>query len=230
MQHRDEYVRYTKKKINNFKWLMQWQGRQIACHRPYMSPDLMNYFRWLHLRRNARIFVPLCGKSKDMQWLAQQVESVIGVELSPIACRDFFAEMNVKPRITRKKNFIHYKHGKIELLCGDFFKLKPTDLPTINTIYDCRALVALPPTIRQAYVRHLLDFCDKPVKIFLIGFNSTDQIKGPPFSVSDDEIKHLFGAGYKVQIIKDKPLTKIPKHLAARGFQQITSKIYIISV
>ncbi len=53
-----------RKKINNFKWLMQWRGRQIAYHRPYMSLDLMNYFRWLHLRRNARIFVPCVGKAK----------------------------------------------------------------------------------------------------------------------------------------------------------------------
>lgn len=219
-----------RKKINNFKWLMRWQGGQIACHREYISPNLLSHFHCLHLRPSARVLVPLCGKSKDMQWLAKQVNSVIGVELSPLACRDFFAEMNITPRITQEKNFIRYKHDNIELLCGDFFKLRMADLPPINAIYDSRALIALPPAMRQAYVRHLLDCCGTSLKILLIGFNSTNQIKGPPFSVSNEEIKFLFGKDFKIQILKQAPLTEIPKHLSAKGFTEIISTVYIIFV
>lgn len=213
---------------------MQWQNGQISCHREVVSPDLINHFHYLHLQPGARVLAPLCGKSEDIKWLAAQGHPVIGVELSPIACRDFFAEMSITPRITQLKNFIHYKHNNIELLCGDIFKLKMTDLPPIDAIYDCRALIALPAAIRQQYVHHLLACCSKSVQILLMGFYSPSQIrgqiKGPPFSISDDEINRLFGINFKVKILQQTSLTEIPKHLANRDFQEIMIKIYLISM
>ena len=38
------------------------------------------------------VLVPLCGKSLDMIWLAQQGHRVIGVELSDVAVESFFSE------------------------------------------------------------------------------------------------------------------------------------------
>lgn len=220
---------WLRKKIDNLRWLMQWQTRQMSCHREYVSPDLIHYFHYLQLQPGARVLVPLCGKSKDMSWLAEQGYPIIGVELSPIACEDFFSEMNVAPRITRQKHFIHYRHNHIELFCGDFFKLAPADLPPIDAIYDCRALVALPPIVRPQYVRHLLACSRKAVKILLMGFHSISNIKGPPFPVSDNEMNHLFGVPLKVQTLKYAPLTEIPERLTEKGFQEIMTSVYLIS-
>jgi thiopurine S-methyltransferase len=220
---------WLRKKIENLGWLMRWQAHQIHCHRENVSPELINYLHHLHLQPGARILVPLCGKSKDMQWLAEQGYPIVGVELSPIACRNFFDEINIIPHITRQKNFIRFQYNNIELLCGDFFKLTSSDLPPIDAIYDCRALIALPVTIRRQYVLNLLACCEKIVKILLIGFNSTSNIKGPPFSISDDEINHLFGLNFNVQILNRETLTEIPKHLSERGFEEVINNIYLIS-
>lgn len=51
----------------------------------------------LDLAQGSRVFVPLCGKSLDMIWLAQQGHEVIGVELSPVAVEDFFRENGLNP-------------------------------------------------------------------------------------------------------------------------------------
>jgi Thiopurine S-methyltransferase (TPMT) len=56
-----------------------------------------------------------------MYWLANEGFRVIGVELSPIACNEFFAEMNTSPQITHLSKFTSYKHNNIELLCGKEF-------------------------------------------------------------------------------------------------------------
>ena len=39
-----------------------------------------------------RVLVPLCGKTPDLVWLAKRGHEVVGVELSDIAIREFFAE------------------------------------------------------------------------------------------------------------------------------------------
>lgn len=215
--------------ISNAKWLMKWRSNKIHCHREYVLPDLISYFHCLHLQPGSRILVPLCGKSKDMQWLAEQGYSILGVDLSLVACRNFFAEMNRVPDITRHKNFICLQYNNIELLCGDFFKLKAIDLPILEAVYDCGALVALPLNLRQQYIRHLLVCAGSNPKILLMGFDSSDNIEGPPFSVNHSEICHLFGTNYQVKTIKYELLDKIPKHLVTRGFQEIKTGIYLIT-
>ena len=43
-------------------------------------------------RKNLRIFVPMCGKSVDLRWLADNGHTVVGVEMAGIAVKSFFEE------------------------------------------------------------------------------------------------------------------------------------------
>ena len=43
-------------------------------------------------RKNLRIFLPLCGKSVDMLWLADEGHTVVGVEMIEKAVKEFFTE------------------------------------------------------------------------------------------------------------------------------------------
>ena len=45
----------------------------------------------------------------------------------------------------------------IELLVGDFFALTAADLAGVAGVYDRAALVALPPKMREDYVRLLAE-------------------------------------------------------------------------
>ena len=67
-------------------WHEKWQSNQIGFNQPKPNQLLLQYFDTLNLRPGNKVFVPLCGKSIDMVWLASQGYEVLGVELSPIAC------------------------------------------------------------------------------------------------------------------------------------------------
>jgi hypothetical protein len=51
-------------------WLNKWQSKDIAFHEQNINLDLIAYIQTLNLHPGDYIFVPLCGKAKDMIWLA----------------------------------------------------------------------------------------------------------------------------------------------------------------
>lgn len=67
----------------------KWAENQIGFHLPDVNPLLKMFWQKLGSSRQDNVLVPLCGKSEDLIWLAQQHDEVIGVELSQIAVRSF---------------------------------------------------------------------------------------------------------------------------------------------
>jgi thiopurine S-methyltransferase len=64
-------------------WHNRWQSQNIkGFHLPTPNPLLVRHFPALGLPKGARVFVPLCGKSVDLPWLASQGYRVAGAELS----------------------------------------------------------------------------------------------------------------------------------------------------
>jgi thiopurine S-methyltransferase len=70
-----------------------WRDSDTDFHQQAVNQLLTRFWQRPQHGRGSRVFVPLCGKSLDMIWLAQRGYEVIGVELSPIAVRAFFLEL-----------------------------------------------------------------------------------------------------------------------------------------
>lgn len=210
-------------------WLNKWQVSDIAFHESYVNPHLINSFHFLKLPRDAQVLVPLCGKTRDMLWLADQGYQVTGIELSPIACQDFFAEMGVAPTISQENKITKYQHKNITLICGDLFEVTQADLPVIQAIFDCKAMVALPEEMRKKYINQLKKCCGNAFQVFLIAITSPDQAKGPPFSVSSEEIKSLYGDPFAVNVITSARMQDVPERLQKKGYQEITETLYVVS-
>jgi len=154
---------------DNPLWLQLWRDRQSGeFHQVSFNKYLTRFWPSLNIPRGSRIFVPLCGKSLDMLWLAEQGYQVIGVELSPIAVKAFFKENHLKPVKRRLPGFTLWRHGNISILCGDYFSLSQTQLGQIDTVYDRAALTALPEDIRPLYVDHLHTIVSTTTNIFLL--------------------------------------------------------------
>lgn len=68
----------------------KWESNQIGFHLPEVNPYLQRHWSQLTLPTQARVLVPLCGKSLDLLWLAGRGHPVLGVELSQKAIEDFF--------------------------------------------------------------------------------------------------------------------------------------------
>ena len=105
------------------KWLKLWQEDDIPFHKEEIHPSLTSYFLDLKFPQAAKILVPLCGKSRDMKYLADRGYQVIGVEISDIAAKSFFKEHHLDFSRHEEHNFTVYKHRNISIYRGDFFNL-----------------------------------------------------------------------------------------------------------
>ncbi len=86
-------------------WLERWQLNQIGFHNQQTNRHLKQNWSLLNQPTGSVIFVPFCGKSKDMLWLRDQGHQVIGVELSPLAVEVFFDENQLPVVIVQQDKF-----------------------------------------------------------------------------------------------------------------------------
>lgn len=176
--------------MNSDFWLKKWEEGEIRFHQSKYHPALEKFASKF---TEGTVLVPLCGKSLDMLFLSSIGHSVIGVELSPIACRDFFLENGIQFTEKSIKDFILFESDDITLWCGDFFNLPQDVWDKVTGAYDRAALVALPEELRQKYAAEFTRRKKKHLEILLVSFEYPQgTIQGPPFSVPEDEIRSIY--------------------------------------
>lgn len=208
-------------------WLERWAHQQIGFHQPEGHPALAAHWDALDLAYDARVLVPLSGKSVDMTWLAARGHDVTGVELSERAARDFFEQRDLVPDRARAGAFDRHAAGGIEILVGDFFDLSAAALATYDAVYDRAALIALPPATRQRYAEHLLAGLHADTRLLLITLDYDQRLMdGPPFAVSDDEIQTLFGDSCRITCLDEHRGPPDGAHLRAQGVDEVAERTY----
>ena len=182
-------------------WIKCWKEGRIDFHLKEYHEKLLKYFPQLNVKAGERVLVPLCGKTRDMEWLSAQGLEVHGVEFYEEAVKAYFIENKIElPEPKEKDGFKEYESQNIRIYCGDFFKFKNDG--EYDYIYDKGGLVALPLEMRERYVEKIKSHLKKGGRYFLIGFEYDEgELVGPPFSVSEGEIKQFFGEGYKIQVL-----------------------------
>ena len=174
-------------------WHARWQTGQIGFHQNEINPYLVRYWTSLQLEPQSRVFVPLCGKTLDMIWLLDQGHTVIGNEISQLAVEAFFRENRLTPAIRQQAAYTSWSCDRMEILCGDFFDLVPTDIGRIDAIYDRAALIALPPGQRARYVTRITQLLKPQTPCLLVTLDyEQGKMSGPPFAVSADEVRRLY--------------------------------------
>ena len=210
-------------------WHQRWQNAQIGFHLDEVNPYLMQYWPQLVIAKGSRVLVPLCGKSLDLLWLAQQGYEVIGVEISPLAVAAFFSEAGITPHRHRGRAHEIWQGGGISLFCGDFFALLAEDIGPIDAIYDRASLIALPARMRQGYVEQLTRLCPAPVQSLLITlFYEQSQMDGPPFAVSPEEVQELFSPLFEVSEIARLDILQQNPRFRERGLEWFEEHIYLL--
>jgi len=190
-------------------WQRRWARNEIGFHLNEVNPYLRRHWPGLRLAGGTRVLVPLCGKSLDMGWLAQQGFAVLGVELSERAVEAFFVEQGLAADVSTEGAFKVYRAGALEIRCGDFFALSPGDVAGCQALYDRAALIALPTAMREQYVEHLRKIVAAGCKGLLISLDyEQEQMSGPPFAVSDAEIRASLGAHWHVELLERSDVLK----------------------
>lgn len=195
-------------------WQSRWKKGKIGFHMPDGYPGLKKYWGSLNLKPHPTVLVPLCGKTIDLAHLAQLGATVVGVEISERAILEFFNEQNLSFETDTFADFTIRKSENIELWEGDFFKFPTHKHPSFDLIYDKAALVALPPKMRKRYGKKLSALSSDATSILLHHFiYSQEQMSGPPFSVSVQEVEVLFSNQFRIQLLYEYtiPAEKFPQ-------------------
>lgn len=203
-------------------WCSRWKEGRIGWHEPDGNASLRRW--WPRMPAGARVLVPLCGKSLDLVWLAQQGHEVTGVELSELAVRAFFTEQRLSARIERRAGFDVYLADQmpIALWCGDFFDFMETGF---DAHYDRGALVALPPDLRPAYVAHLRGRLKADAARLVLTLEYDQALApGPPFSVPAAEVAGYFPDLERVSV-HDDPASAPPK-LREAGIESFVETVW----
>ena len=209
-------------------WHQRWEANQIGFHEGQVNGYLASHYADLNVAPGQTVFVPLCGKSVDLRWLADQGGHVLGVELSPIAVESFFAEHGLKPRTREEGAFTIWEHGPIRLLCGDFFALAPEHVAGVHVVYDRAALIAWPPGRRVDYISHLSRLIPGARRTLLVTVEYLqDQMQGPPFSVPEQEVHSLFG-GARIERLGAQDILDDNPRFREKGLTRLLECAYLI--
>lgn len=214
---------------SNF-WHERWQRGETGWHLPHVHPLLEQSWLRLAIPRGARVLLPLCGKSEDMAWLADQGYRVVGVELSASAVEDFFAEHDSTPDIAAAGAFRRFSSGTIEILCGDFFRLDAELLGGVDAVYDRGALVAMPPAMREQYVDQLRAVTPTALPGLLITLDyAQEQMDGPPFAVSEADVDRYFGATHTIDLFTSADALDDSPRFRERGVTRMTENAFALN-
>ena len=223
-------------------WQKRWQEGRIGFNQSAVNPLLTEYIDHLDLAAGNRVFVPLCGKSIDMVWLATQGYDVVGVELVKTAVQEFFAEQNIEPTVYQQADnpAIRYYQGQlsgqtITLWVADIFALTFEDVGSIDAVYDKAALIALPADMRVKYseqVRKLssvtskVDGANNKITPQLLLTLNYDQRKknGPPFSINGEQLEQYYSAHYQIS-----ELASVPSSIGSAPDITVTEQVWLLS-
>lgn len=182
-------------------WQSRWRENRTGFHEGRPNEKLLRHFHLLDLGEGDTVFVPLCGKAVDLDWLVSQKFRVIGIEFHQQAVAEVFARQNLVPEVVQDGPHHRYQADNIVIYVGDFFELEKDNLGGIDAVYDRAALVALPPDMRLKYAAHVSYLTDSAPQLLLTLGCDAQRLKGPPFFVSSDEIRKIYGGFYNIKAL-----------------------------
>ena len=187
-------------------WHEKWNNGEIAFHESEANPLLIEHFKKLDLVKGNRVFLPLCGKTRDFAWLLTCGYRVVGVELSKLAINALFDDLGVEPKITRIGELTLYRAKDIDIFVGDIFNVSAAFLGPVDALYDRAALVALPENMRDQYSSHLIKITDAAPQLLITYEYNQQLVDGPPFSINEEEVKHHYAATYQLKSVERKDI------------------------
>jgi len=206
-------------------WHDRWTNNQIGFHQEEVNAHLSEFWP-AAMQVGGKVFAPLCGKSVDLLWLRDQGYQVVGIELSPIAVRDFFGENQLSASQHDSGGLECWSTDGIEIYVGDFFDLNTEHLHGVTAVFDRASLIALPPEMRKNYAQHIQSLCVAQETFLITLEYPQDQMQGPPFSVPADEVENLYANQYDIQVLKRFDALAENQNFIKRGVTQLYETVY----
>lgn len=208
-------------------WFQRWREGRTGWHHETVMPLLVQHWPALGVSPNTRVLVPFCGKSLDMIWLAGQGYRVLGVEISPLAVTQFFAENNLHPDMRETPGGLCYSVGNIEIIQGDLFDVTAETLGGCGAIYDRAAIIAQPAAQRRRYADEVYAKLPAGCRGLMITLEYPQtEMDGPPFSVDGTEIQRLFGTGWDIDPAERRDILASQPGFQEAGLSSLHTAVY----
>ncbi|MEM1372177.1 MAG: thiopurine S-methyltransferase [Pseudomonadota bacterium] len=210
-------------------WLERWNKGEIGFHRDAPHGALDRHWDKLGVDKQATVFVPLCGKSNDMRWLAQRGHSVVGVELAKKALEDFYTEGELVPTVSSQPPFEVLSAAPYKLLCGDLFDLSQGNIDHAAAVYDRASLIALPPKTQPRFAEKLSDLLPTGAAALVITLDYDDnKMDGPPFSTPPEVVQSIFAATFEIDELSREEVLDLNSPLRTRGLTEVFETCYML--
>lgn len=213
-------------------WLEKWQRNETGFHLDEVNSSLVA--AWPQLGVTAgRVLVPLCGKSVDVLWLLQQGFDVVGIELSALALTALKADIQqlLGGEFERQERdgLIIDCHPRVVLIEGDLFAVTPDHVGPIAAVYDRAAMVALPAAMRERYRTQVVRLAAAaPQLLITLDYDQT-VAGGPPFAVSDAEVRASLEAVYRIRCQDERELIEQEPRFRAKGLTSFIQRTYVLA-
>ncbi|MGI9605627.1 MAG: thiopurine S-methyltransferase [Acidimicrobiales bacterium] len=208
-------------------WADRWTTGRIGFHQSKVSRALTSHTDAFAIDgRFENVFVPLCGKSLDIAFLAELSDTVVGVEFVEQAVREFYEEHGLTAVVDVGPP-CRYQAGNITLFAADFFALTPQLTGPIDAVFDRASLVALDRETRRRYADHLASLIPSGARILLVSFDYDQaEMTGPPFAVSAEEVADLYGGTFDITHLETRDV--VNEIMAGRGLTAMTESNWIL--
>ena len=212
-------------------WLKKWELGETGFHQESVNESLQDWWPSVAAPAGGAVLVPLCGKSLDMCWLADQGHEVVGVEVSPVACEAFFKGLGLNSDTASVGAFRVFGGGPYRILQGDFFSATAADLGPVAAFYDRAALVAMPPDLQPDYARQLVRLLPAgAVGMINCLEYPPDAMDGPPFSIDEARLRELLGPRCRVRRLSARQINTEGTNLEGRGLVGLAETAYSVRI
>ena len=215
--------------MNSDFWQSRWDEGRIGFHQEEINPYLQRYWHKLGVAPQSTVFVPLCGKSRDMLWLYNLGHKVIGVEIVPRAVEAFFDENNMVVTRRQQGSFVLWESEGINIYQGDFFAITADELADVGAVYDRASLIALPPALRERYAAHLRAVLPGKRDILLVTMDyPQEEMDGPPFAVTEQEVAALYQDHFNIELLCSEDILAANPRFQEQGLSRLLEKVYVL--
>jgi thiopurine S-methyltransferase len=211
-------------------WHERWAKDEIGFHQHDFNTHMQAFADRLALNPGDHVLVPLCGKSLDMLWLLKQGYRVSGIELSRKAVEDFFAENQLQADMSEIAGGLCFSSGDLDIYCADFFEFDFERISPFNAIYDRASLIALPPDMRLAYTDRISAVSPAGTPSLLVTLDyPAGEMRGPPFSVPDAEVRQLYGSAYRIEHLHSEDCLAQEPRFRKKGVTRMDEHVYLLN-
>lgn len=173
----------------------------------------MKYYPELVRGKRPRILLPLCSKSVDLLWLWRRGHEVVGIEDIGKSVIDFAKTSGLQltadddnNNIQMIKNYVTAENMLKALQTNFTSTNNPFSDHSFDTIWDRSGFASIPPHYRMFYaeaMKQLLTW-DNFRYLLLVYEYDEEAVEGPPYSVTEDQIRELFSDIANVSKIHEK--------------------------